>query len=214
MATENPLGHELLRPPPMSEFGNISPSAYRFLQQLAQEQNYRAFSPRAFYNLAATKTNSGIVTSQSMGTTTNQVGSRTVPPNFFKKGRGFRFYVCGFYSTAATAGNANVDFKIGSTTYSTTGTFALPTSVSGTIWRIFGQVGFRADGVSGQAIGQTGFEHDNELAIPTWKHVPMTVTSPVTIDTTQELTIDFEWTATAAGTSISTTCYTLEVFMF
>lgn len=161
------------------------------------------------YNGTSTRTQSGIVTNATLIPSTG-VGSVTLPANFFSRiGKQLHIRLCGVYTTDAAPGNATILIKFGSTTYATTGSFALDNSVTNKIWIWEGYVTCRSTGATGTISGNFSWVHSENSATSSLHIQDAAVTSPVTIDTTASQVVDIQLTTTDSGTSFSCTCCSL-----
>lgn len=164
------------------------------------------------YNQYTTVTQTGIVTNQSLAGTGR--GSRTIGAGRLNlEGSGLELYLCGTYTTDASPGNATIRIRIGSTTFRTIGSFALDSSITSGIWYIRGQITTRTTGATGTVGGQLMWEHQASSVVGSQVlHIePSTSTADVTVDLTASQTIDVDWTATDAGTSITCTCFSINL---
>jgi hypothetical protein len=159
---------------------------------------------KCIFSAYAPRTQAGIVTAQSIIPTT-YIGTLTLPANFWKLGKAIRVRLQGYYSTDAGPGNATITIKLGSTTYRTTGSFALDNSVTNGWWAMDFAIVCESTGVTGSVDGMTGWQHVEATSGNFIVHNQANNTvGPVTIDTTQSMTFDVLWTADDAGTSITT----------
>lgn len=163
---------------------------------------------KGIFSHYAAVTHTGIVTSQSLASATAK-GTRTLPANFFKPGKVLKYRLCGVYTTDASPGNATIIIKLGSTTFRTTGSFALDNSVTNGWWELSGTIVCYTDGGTGTVNGQTDWKHEI-TATSSLNSRGMTSTTAVTIDTTVSQTFDVEWTSTDAGTAVTCSCFALE----
>lgn len=163
------------------------------------------------FNQYATVTQTGIVTQQSLAST--GAGSRSLAAGRLNTlGAGLELYLCGTYTTDASPGNATIRIRIGSTTFRTIGAFALDGSITGAFWRIVGRISCRTTGATGAIGGQLVWEHQSSsVAGSQVMHIETATSSAdVTVDLTASQTIDVDWTATDAGTSIVCTCFSID----
>jgi len=162
------------------------------------------------YNQYTTVTQTGIVTQQSLAGT--GAGSRAIGAGRLNTlGAGIELYLCGTYTTDAAPGNATIRIRIGSTTFRTIGSFALDPSITGGVWYIRGRITTRTTGATGTVGGQLMWEHQaSSVAGSQVMHIETATSSAdVTVDLTAAQTIDVDWTATDAGTSIVCTCFSI-----
>jgi hypothetical protein len=157
---------------------------------------------RTIWGAYAEVTHTGIVTSQSLFSAT-ALGTRTLPANFWKPGKALRVNMHGHYTTDASAGNATIDIKFGTTSYRTTGSFALDGNVTDGFWNLDFVVYCLTTGMTGTIGGSCNWMHAQSTGGSQPMHEePFTTHTPVTLDTTAAATFDIQWTATDAGTTL------------
>lgn len=164
---------------------------------------------RTICSNTASKTQTGIVTAASI-VPTSVIGSPTIPANWFKAGKRLRYIIRGTYSTDAAPGNATLTIKIGSTTFRTTGSFALDNSNTNAYWRMEGAITCQTTGASGTCVGIMAWEHEHSAGAGTALDVQTANSvAAVTFDTTVSNLFDVLWTADDSGTSIVCTDFLL-----
>lgn len=164
------------------------------------------------YNQYTTVTQTGIVTNQSLAGT--GAGSRTIGAGRLNTaGSGMEVYLCGTYTTDGSAGSATIRIRLGSTTFRTIGSFTLDNSVTDGVWYIRGRITTRTTGATGTIGGQLMWEHQaSSVAGSQVMHIETSTSSAdVTLDLTASQVFDVDWTATDAGTSITCTCFSINL---
>jgi hypothetical protein len=166
---------------------------------------------RTIYSQYAAVTQAGIVTNQSLASGSS-IGSRTLPANFLNVlGKRLRYYLCGYYTTDAVPGNAEIRIRLGSTTFRTTGTYALDANITNGWWRLMGEFTCFSTGATGTVNGMMAWEHQSStVAGAEVVHLQAAnAVTAVTVDLTASQAFDVEWTASDAGTTLVCTCYCL-----
>ncbi len=167
---------------------------------------------RTIYSQHAAVTQAGVVTNQSLASGSS-IGSRTLPANFLNvTGKRLKYYLCGYYSTDAVPGTAEIRIRLGSTTFRTTGTFNLDANITNGWWRLMGEITCFTTGVTGTVQGMMTWEHQSSnVAGSEVVHLQVANSvAAVTVDLTASQAFDVEWTASDSGTSLSCTCYSLQ----
>lgn len=166
---------------------------------------------RCIYSQYAATTQTGIVTNQTLSNASAR-GTRSLPANFLNvQGKRLKFYLCGHYTTDGSGGNAELRIRFGSTTFRTTGTFALDNNIATGWWRLTGEITCYTTGATGTLAGIMGWEHEASTVVGSEvMHLQAaTTTAAVTVDLTAAQTFDVDWTATDAGTTMVCTCFSL-----
>lgn len=164
------------------------------------------------WNQYSTTTLTGSQTNASLAG--SGVGSRTIGAGRLNAlGSGIRIYAAGYFSTDATPGTAEFRVRIGSTTLRTTGTFNLDASITNGFWRVVMEITCRTTGATGTLGGMFVWEHaGSTVAGQEVLHVEKaTSVADVTIDLTASQAVDIDWSASDAGTSISCTCFHIDI---
>jgi len=164
------------------------------------------------FNQYSTVTRAGIQTAVSLAGT--GAGDRSIGANRLNTlGAGIEVYLCGYYTTDAAAGNATVEIRLGGTTFRTTGSFPLDANNTNSWWRLHFKISTRTTGAPGTIGGQAIWEHQSSnVAGSQLIHIqPMTTLGDVSLDLTGVQAVDVFWSATDAGTSITCTCFSIDM---
>lgn len=127
------------------------------------------------------------------------VGTVVIPPNFLKVGRIVNFKARGFLSSSGNP-TLRIRCKVGDTVVADTGDVAQVGTPSNELWTLDVMVIVRSVGASGTCIAQGRFTYGNN-------NVPMLMTAPVALDTTEINLVDItaQWGADTLGNIISCT---------
>lgn len=164
---------------------------------------------KTIYTQTADKTIANTTTETSMVGT--GIGSLTLPANFLTVGKTIRIKMMGYLS--GTNGDAStIKIKLGSTVI-LSAIATIPATVTGVLFELEFTMTCRASGATGTIIGEGHTIIAGGIGFSTSTTREMLLTAPVTINTTQSLTLDttYQWGTARAGNTLTSTIFVAEV---
>ena len=139
------------------------------------------------------------------------VGSHIIPANTLLKGFGLRMRMKGFISGLNETG-VSIKVKLGGKNLLSS-TQPLPVTFVDTVFKVDVDFTFREVGETGLIIGQGLSTITAEEAFATSYVCPLKMSTPISIDTTQDLAFDFtyQWDDASPNNSITETNATIEL---
>lgn len=150
-----------------------------------------------------------------LGGSTISNGTLTIPANYLKVGKMYRFKANGLFSKGATAGHTlriRVAFG-GTAAYLDTLAITPAVSITNRYWELEGDVYVYTTGVSGAVSGMGRFSYANSNTTPVaLLTAPMNRSAGITVDTTASFTIDVtaEWSAASVSNTIQMENFSIE----
>lgn len=150
-----------------------------------------------------------------LGGSTISNGTLTIPANYLKVGKMYRFKASGLFSKGATAGHTlRVRLAFGGTAgYLDTLAMTPAASLTNRYWELEGDVYVYTTGVSGAVSGMGRFSYENSNTTPVaLLTAPMNRSAGITVDTTASFTIDVtaEWSAASVSNTIQMENFSIE----
>ncbi len=167
----------------------------------------QATAPRIDRSTIFTATSSATVAGTTAETSLigSGFGSKTIPANVLVIGKSFRVTATGAYTTGSTTRDLNIKLKLGSIILAQTTSLTASKDAVGTYWEVIAVFTCRSIGVSGTVTTQARFLYQDVSAARTAICWGMSSTTPITINTTIDNSIDLTNTWSAAPNN-SNTC--------
>lgn len=158
------------------------------------------YDHRILYNMLASKTVANTTTPTSLFNDAGAIGTRTIPANFLKAGTTIRIHMRGDLSNTGNPTNT-MDIELGGKTISST-TATLGTALSNSICEIEMDIVVRSIGSDGTVVG-AGYAY-----VVSGITRSLLATTPITINTTESLSLDVVYTWGAANAANTLTMLT------